>query len=556
MTRHGAVTAEAWDFSRAGEFWDRFAPLSPYGKDEKEARRVLSDLAGIEVLYDGTEAALRLLGQLAGESAALDRISYHLRRLPRLSLRRPGKGEALDLVEFFQIKKFLANYRSLIALVGGDCAAAFGLGFSSAVLAAALDLGGSDAETFYVADAYDDRLRELRKSVAEVDEGLRAARAAATALSAERHGLDFAGRDFLVLSNAALRDAALDRSAFVIESYDDSSCIVRLQPGEEELGLAARRDALVEAERGVEEAVLTKLSALVAEELPALHAYVAAVTAFDLARARAVLALEYGLVRPRLSGTADAPIDLKHGTFLPCAWECGSLGLRYSPLDLGLRERAAVVFGSNMGGKTVALETLVFMQVLAQAGFFVPAAAYSAPVVPLIHYVGERKRAAQSARSERPEGEGLSGFGFEIRSFVEAWEESRGGAFVVLDEFARTTSSHEAEAILSAAIEALAGRAGVRSVFSTHFRGIARLPGVRYLRVRGLDREAARNAICATEEGILRDRIRRINGMMEYGLVDDTGHGQEGSDAVAIASLLGLDRAIVARAEGLFDRNK
>jgi hypothetical protein len=44
--------------------------------------------------------------------------------------------------------------------------------------------------------------------------------------------------------------------------------------------------------------------------------------------------------------------------------------------------------------------------------------------------------------------------------------------------------------------------------------------------------------------------------MMEYGLVDDLGPGPEGSDAVAIASLLGLDPCIVARADGIFARQK
>ena len=552
MKRHGAATQAAWDFSRIEEFWARFSPLSPYGKDEKDARHVLADRGAIEALYDGTESALALFRDLEGDPASLDRISYHLRRLPRLSLKRPEKGQSWDLVELFQVKKFLANYRALLGLVGEGCRSRFGLSFGSTALAAALDLGGPDAETFYISDAYDPRLKELRKGLADVDKELAACKTAAAARAAERHGLDFAGRDFLVVPNSALRDLELDRTAFAVEPYDDSSCLVRLQPGEDELALAARRDALVEAERGVEEAVLDRLSALVIEELPALGRYVAAITAFDLARARAELVPALGLVRPRLSEPGDAPLSLAQGRYLPCAWECESLGLRYAPLDLGLRERAAVVFGSNMGGKTVALETLVFMQVLAQAGFFVPAASFEAPVAPLIHYVGELKR---TTLKDRPEGEGLSGFGFEIRSFVEAWEESREGAFMVLDEFARTTSSHEAEAILTAVIAALVGRPGLRSVFSTHFRGVERLPGVRYLRVRGLDREAARCTICDDEAEPLRERIRRINGMMEYGLVDDAGPGPGGSDAVAIASLLGLDRGIVARAEEIYDRH-
>jgi len=42
----------------------------------------------------------------------------------------------------------------------------------------------------------------------------------------------------------------------------------------------------------------------------------------------------------------------------------------------------------------------------------------------------------------------------------------------VFDEFARTTSSEEAEVLLSAALERLASEPGCRTVFSTHFRGV------------------------------------------------------------------------------------
>jgi hypothetical protein len=49
------------------------------------------------------------------------------------------------------------------------------------------------------------------------------------------------------------------------------------------------------------------------------------------------------------------------------------------------------------------------------------------------------------------------------------------------------------------------------------------------------------------------ERIRRINGMMRYGLVDEAEDGEGGSDAVAIASLLSLDPCLVARAEELYE---
>jgi len=138
---------------------------------------------------------------------------------------------------------------------------------------------------------------------------------------------------------------------------------------------------------------------------------------------------------------------------------------------------------------------------------------------------------------------------------VDAVGMRSGSLFAVFDEFARTTSSEEAEVILSAALERLASEPGCRTVFSTHFRGIERIEGVRYLRMKGLDREAARRAMADSNEAIA-DRIKRINGMMEYTLAADGGPGPDGSDAVLIASLLGLDARIVDRAAELYEQRR
>ncbi len=593
MRKPTACTSPAWDFSRAEEFWARFEPLTPYGKDEKEARLVLADQAAIERLYDLTEAALAYLEAHRGEGATLDRVSHHLRRMPRLPL-EPRGGAAYDLVEIFQIKKFLSNYRALLGLLDEQTRAAFGFPPEPRALCAELDKGGSDAETFYIADSYDPRLKETRSRIASLDARLAVLRAESRARAAKEAGLDFAGREFLVVSRASASALVRARAHFSVEPYDAASYIVRLQPGDEELELEAGREALRDEERKLEEGVLESLSRMIEAELSLICLLVDAARDFDLARARALLVREYRLTRPLLRAQDHAPscaqkqnngqraielqacqlppLEVEEGRFLPCAWECERLGLRYSPLDFSLSESAAVLFGSNMGGKTVALESVVFFQVLAQAGFFVPAKRYASSVYPRIHYVGELKgRRVGEARGtaaslwrlsasgaaggtgggrEGVPAEGLSGFGFEIRAFVEAWEDASGGALVVFDEFARTTSSREAEAILSAALEALSRLPASRTLFSTHFHGVARLPGVRYLRVRGLDRKAACEALGADEP--LGERIRRINGMMRYGLVEDRGDAPEGSDAVAIAALLGLDPGIVARAEELY----
>jgi DNA mismatch repair ATPase MutS len=197
-----------------------------------------------------------------------------------------------------------------------------------------------------------------------------------------------------------------------------------------------------------------------------------------------------------------------------------------------------VIFGSNMGGKTVVLKTLAFLQLLAQAGLFVPARRFETRVFHRFHYVGEGRR--------REEGRGLSGFGFEIRQFNEAHADFGDDTLALFDEFARTTSSAEAEALLSAILEELAGCPRVVAVFSTHFRGVKRLEGVRYLRMGGLDRSRLDLAAPAGED--LAGRIRHIDRQMRFCLEPDVP-GERRSDALAVAALLGLSPALARRAE-------
>jgi DNA mismatch repair protein MutS2 len=558
MSRVTAASKEAWSFSAVEEFWARFSPLSPYGKDMKALRLVLSDAGEIEKRYDETEAVAKFLKRKAADSSVRDRVSYHLKRIPRLPEGVRGSGERYELIELFQIKKFIANYRAILGLLDPELREAFGLRFESEGLRDRLLLGGSDPETFFISDAYDERLADLRAEIGGIDRELFELRRGALEALRTEYGLDFAGRDFLVVPANSAKGDFIGSEALFVEAYDRASFIVRPKPGKKELDLEAERSAAAEREKSVEEEVLAGLSRLAAEEIPRLSSYASSLAAFDLALARELLVEVLGLSRPVLSaasaaGAGEAPpaLRLDKGRYLPCQWACERLGLRYQSLDVSLREPAAAIFGSNMGGKTVALKTLVFFQILAQAGFFVPAARFETGVYARIHYVGELSEGAGSGE----ESAGLSGFGFEIRSFVDAVGERSGSLFAVFDEFARTTSSEEAEAILSAALERLAREPGCRTVFSTHFKGIERIAGVGYLRMKGLDRDAARLAMAEADEAI-GDRIRRINGMMEYTLVADDGPGPDGSDAVLIASLLGLDARIVDRAAELYEQGR
>jgi len=528
------VTRGVWTYAGADALWRRFQPLTPFGRDAKARMVPITGRAALEERYDLTDAALALLGTLDTDRVTLDRIHHHLRRLPRFP---EARQEVFDEVEVFQLKKFLFNHRSLLSLLPETLGQRFGLREIPGGLVELLGAGRQGDESFYVADAYDPELAEVRRALREADAASSCLREEYERALLERWGFAFEGRAFLLVPRERIDDASAAAALLEVEPWDADRLCVRPRAGAPSLCLAEETSALLSRERSLEARVLEALSAPLSAALPFFLEQARAVEAFDLALAGARLAREAGLTRPVLH---YGEIVIERGRHLPTETLCGSLGTPYAPLDATFDGGPTVIFGSNMGGKTVVLKTLAFLQLVAQAGLFVPAARFATRVFRHLHYVGEGR--------EREEGRGLSGFGFEIRQFNEAHADFGGETLALFDEFARTTSSGEAEALLSAILEELAGKPRVVALFSTHFRGVRRLPGVRYFRMGGLDRTRLDLAVPGgTGDADLAARIRHIDRQMRYCLEPDAP-GERRSDAVTVAALLGLSPALARRA--------
>jgi len=561
MRPESAATDAARAFSRVDDFLAAWRPLTPWGRDEKEAGRVLDDLAAIDAVLDLTEAWADFASRLraGSDDAALDRVAFHLGRLPRLPEPIRRGDSPLDAVELFAVRKFASNYKRISALLDGEARRAFDFpemprGVEAAF--APLEEGG---ESFGVSDACDPRLPELRRRLGEIDARANRVRKSEEERVLRATGIDFAGRDFVVSPELPPLEKGEADPLFDAEPWDGHSHVLRRRPGPGEMELGDERAVLLEEERLVEAEVIAAMSNSIADSADALASCVAAIARLDTSRSRSLIAFGPGFSRPRFAPNGGERLSIDCGRLVPLEAECGLAGLKYCPLRLELPERAVLIFGSNMGGKTVVLETALFLQILAQSGFHVPASTFEAPVFPFIHFVGEAaspRRSGKSAASPVGGGTGrggsaeggLSGFGREIASLVEAMRLSTEGGLLAFDEFARTTSSGEAEALLSALLATFAARPGVKAVFATHFRGVARAPGTRRLRMRGLDREAAKRAQGREER---MDPVARLNSLMRYELVEDSDEGS-GSDALVVAGLLGLDPKIVEEASRIY----
>lgn len=522
-------------YAQFAPFWERLEPETPFGRSVKESMAVHRDSETLERLWDDTEVALALLARLEHDRVGLSRILHHLKRLPRFS---EEPRAIYDEVEIFQFKKFLHNFKNLVSLLGPEVCQCFQLEYDSEALEQRLDSGRQSAESFYVADAFSDDLAVVRREIRETDAALKHQQELRAAAIRQRWQVDFASRAFLLMPRPALGIAGAASDLLLVEPYDEDKYVIRPRSTAEELLLQERRASLLAAERRCETAVLETLSVCLREELGRFSHYREAITRFDLAFARARLAQEYRLVRPVLH---SGPLSIQGGRFIPCEESCRALGTDYVALGGQFDTPATVLFGSNMGGKTVVLKTLAFLQLCAQTGLFVPADSYSTRLFHHFHYLGEGHAQAVA--------QGLSGFGFEIRQLVEASADFQAPTLVLFDEFARTTNSLEAEAILSALLESLQAKTEVMAFFSTHFRGVRRFTGVRYLRMKGLNRQGLDLDLASGKA--LNERIRLIDQRMEYHLVRDEGEADV-SDAIAVASLLGLDPAIAHRAEAFF----
>ena len=525
-----------WRFAEVGAFWADFAPLSADGRAARDARALPADRAALEAAWDDVDAALALLAAHPERERGL---AHHLARLPSL----PHDGAARDATDLSLVNRFLAAHAALAALADDAARAHFGLAFALAPLLARLSLGHEDDAGFHLAEGHAPALAVARASLRAHDARTAAARRALLDELRAATGLDFRFRDFLLLPAA---DAVnLPAGRFALAPGDAAHLVVRPLLSAELLEAAAAREALLVAEKAAEDDVLAALTAEVRASRPALVAARAALVRFDLAFAKARLAQRHGLVRPELTPEGAPPSFLvEAGRHLPLEARCAARGARYWPLDLDLTAPVALVVGANMGGKTLALATVGFLQALAQLGFFVPARRLRTAFYRELTCVGGHRDEA-GARIE-----GLSSFGLEVDQLVRALGalDERTPALWLVDELARTTGSSEAAALLSALVGALAARGDLTALLSTHVVDLALPPaGVACFRMAGLADGGLDRALADGRAASLAERVRRINDHMAFHLVPTAGLAPA-LEAIHIAEILGLDAQIVREA--------
>ncbi len=539
------ISEALWAFAGMDVVYDRYTPHSVYGKKNKEAREFFTSVLDVNAEYDRVESALNFLAthpdKVVGVLDALSRLPQ-ISQLPQQFVRSP---------DVFIVKKFLVNFARICKALPHTTATDFGVDFRSSELLAFLETSNAQDgdESFYLTEKFSVQLAEVRKEIRSLDASEKSLRTLFIEKIQRETGIDFRFRDFVVLSLDKAR--ALSSVLFVLEPFDSHHFVVRLALPPELMDFAVQREALLVREARAEEKVYACLCEKIAVEFPLLQYYCAAAARLDTALAKARLSQEFGKVRPQFGESAF--LSVVEGRFLPLSIRCAAEDLRYWPLTLDIQKRANVVFGSNMGGKTVVLQSLALFQLLAQMGFFVPADSFVSMFFENIFYVG-----APSAGITVSQQEGLSGFGQEIGEFQLSWENANAASknsglasLILVDEFARTTNSVEASALLGAVLEEFSQSEVAVGVVSTHFMDIKIENGAcGFFRMKGLNHHGFAQ-FCSQRTGdgeSLVERIHRVNRFMQYEVLVEKGLAPV-RDALAIAEVLGLSPAIIEKAK-------
>ena len=337
----------------------------------------------------------------------------------------------------------------------------------------------------------------------------------------------------------AVKAGAAGQLAGLVHDSSASGNTVFIEP-QAVIPLGNRLRQLEGQEREAERAVLLELSGLVGEEAPALNQLQQVLTRLDAALARARYGAWLGAVRPELAHDPQAPLQLQGLRHPLLLWQQKREGGRaVVPVDVrvGPELRVVAITGPNTGGKTVTLKSVGLAALMARAGLFLPCS--GTPRLPwcaqVLADIGDEQSLQQNLST-------FSGHVRRIARILEALppggpdaavlaspDEPAGASLVLLDEVGAGTDPTEGTALAIALLRQLADRARL-TIATTHF---GELKALKYND----------------------PRFENASVAFDVETLSPTYHLQWGipgrSNALAIASRLGLDGAVLGDAEAL-----
>ncbi|MDH2909737.1 MAG: hypothetical protein HKL92_03760 [Candidatus Eremiobacteraeota bacterium] len=517
-----------------GEEWlaAAIAPCSPYGARDVQIRRRF--LAGEERQANAQAARIARIAERF-DLDAMEAVRATLARLPDIApaLARVAVGDSLDDAQALALLRFADGAIELQRRLAECRDLPDSAGESVDRLRALFERGRVGSHAFYLHDSFDDALRAERERFEEARARFESARGRLERTVAESLGRAArVDEEFIVMRDALV--APLPAGVRVVREAP-TYLLCEIDLDEETRALLERRE---DAARGValaEERVRASLAQRVSKLRDGLVRTAMHLGEIDAAIAAALWTRRFACRPAEIS--SESGIEVVEGRWLPLQERLERGGGAFVPSSLSW-SGAAIVTGPNMGGKSVALRTVGFIALCASMGLPVPAQRARLALPPMIRWLG-------IGPEEESRGGLLSSFAGEAVRLRDAFTILSPRALLLVDEFARTTTPRESFAILVASLHAARER-GAEILAATHLAGVAVAAGARHFAVRGL------RGIPARKPGADIERLLvALADCMDYRIEEVAEDRRESSDALALASLLGVDEEIVARARAI-----
>ncbi|MBF8264463.1 MAG: DNA mismatch repair protein MutS2 [Dehalococcoidia bacterium] len=285
------------------------------------------------------------------------------------------------------------------------------------------------------------------------------------------------------------------------------------------------REMTVEEKREVDR-ILQSLSGEIGKHEEEISSNIARIAELDLVLAKARYAHKIGAVEPALTGLSDDNEAVVTGT--PRILKLANarhplLGVTAVPLtvEIGRDFSVLVITGPNTGGKTVAIKTIGLLSLMTQSGIPIPASDGSQiPIFDGIFAdIGDEQSIAQT----------LSSFSWHMGNVVRIINQATKKSLVLLDELGTSTDPVEGSSLAIAILHHFLSRRTM-TVATTHFSEV--------------------KAFAHTTDG-----MQNASFDFDPKTLSPTYHltigTPGGSNALAIASRLGLPQEVIAEAQRL-----
>ncbi|MEG2288711.1 MAG: hypothetical protein RR891_06540 [Clostridium sp.] len=470
---------------------DELGIITSYGTEEKKLIKPYKTNQTKELIeeLDNIDCMISHMNQYNDKFYDIVRLFHKIKDI-RNTLKRTEKVETLDEVELYEIKYVAMLLEELkLMLEGIDLSIDKIKLHSLNEVIDILDPSGKRISTFYIYDEYSEKLSEIR--------GLK------------------------------------NRKEKEIYSCDDENLLEKLK--QERLDIVIREE---EEELHIRKELTSKLSSFskkISENLKV-------VGVLDLLMAKASVAIKHNCVKPTIVEKMD--IKIVDGINPEVEAVLKKKGKAFSPVTIELEGGTTVITGANMGGKSVALKTIVLNLFLGQMGFFAFAKEATYPILDFVHFVSDDMQSISK---------GLSTFGAEIIKLKEVVEcVKRGNGFVALDEFARGTNPKEGYYLVKSLAHYLQ-RFSTSSIISTHYDGVVEEPMVHYqvVGLKNIDFNKLKFKIDLNKK----NSVEIIQENMEYKLEKVSKENKVPKDALNIAMLLGLENDIINIAKTYYEED-